>query len=40
MIIIGYFFLFLHKNIPWGYSLEAPWQGASNECEQHMFFVF
>ena len=37
MIILGYFFLFLHKNICCGYSLEAPRQGASNEYPQHMF---
>ena len=24
MIILGLFFIFLHKNICWGYSLEAP----------------
>ena len=31
------FFLFLHKNICCGYSLEAPQWGASNEYTQHMF---
>ena len=31
------FFLFLHENICCGYSLEAPWQGASNEHPQYMF---
>ena len=31
------FFLFLHKNICCGYSLEAPCWGASNEYPQHMF---
>ena len=31
------FFLFLHKNICCGYSLEAPRRGASNEYPQHMF---
>ena len=31
------FFLFLHKNMYCGYSLEAPHQGASNEYPQHMF---
>ena len=36
-IILGYFFLFLHKNICYGYSLEAPCRGASNEYTQHMF---
>ena len=30
-------FLFLHKNICCGYSLEAPLRGASNEYPQHMF---
>ena len=37
MISMGYFFLFLHKNIYCGYSLEAPYRGASNEYPQHMF---
>ena len=31
------FFLFLHKNVCCGYSLEAPHQGTSNEYPQHMF---
>ena len=31
------FFLFLHENICYGYSLEAPWRGTSNEYPQHMF---
>ena len=31
------FFLFLHKNICCGYSLEVPWQGISNESPQYMF---
>ena len=31
------FFLFLHENICFRYSLEAPCQGASNEYPQHMF---
>ena len=39
MIILGYFLLFLHKNICCGYSLEAPCQGASNEYPQCMFFM-
>ena len=30
-------FLFLHKNICCGYSLEAPQRGTSNEYPQHMF---
>ena len=37
VIILGYFFLFLHKNICCGYSLEGPHQGTSNEYLQHMF---
>ena len=37
MIIMGYVFLFLHKTIVCGYSLEAPRRGASNEYPQHMF---
>ena len=32
---INIFFLFLHKNICCGYSLEAPSQGISNEYPQH-----
>ena len=31
------FFLFLHENIYFGYSLEAPRRGGSNEYPQHMF---
>ena len=31
------FLLFLHKNICYGYSLEAPQRGVSNEYPQHMF---
>ena len=31
------FFLFFHKNICCGYSLEVPHWGASNEYPQHMF---
>ena len=31
------FFLFVHRNICCGYSLEAPCRGASNEYPQHMF---
>ena len=30
-------FLFLDENVCCGYSLEAPWRGASNEYPQHMF---
>ena len=30
-------FLFLHKNVCCGYSLEVPHQDASNEYPQHMF---
>ena len=37
VIILGYFFLFLHKNICCGYSLEAPHRGTSNVYPQHMF---
>ena len=37
VIIVGYFFLFLHKNICCGYSLGASCRGASNEYPQHMF---
>ena len=37
MIILRYFFLFLHENICCGYLLEAPCQGASNEYPQHTF---
>ena len=32
-----FLFLFLHKNVCCGYSLEAPHRGASNEYPQHMF---
>ena len=31
------FFVFLHENKCYGYSLEVPHQGASNEYPQHMF---
>ena len=37
MIILGCSFLFLHKNIYCGYSLEAPHRGASNEYPQDIF---
>ena len=30
-------FLISQQNIYSGYTLEAPWQGASNEYPQHMF---
>ena len=36
-VIFFSFFLFQHKNIYCGYSLEAPWQGASNEYPHYMF---
>ena len=36
MIILGYFFLFLHKNLYCGYSLEVPQQGTSIEYPQSM----
>ena len=32
-----YFFLFLHKNISYGYSLDTHWPGAFNEYPQLMF---
>ena len=32
------FYLFLHKNICFGYSLEVPHWGTSNEYPQHRFF--
>ena len=32
-----HFFLFLEENICFGYSLEAPHRGTSNEYPQHMF---
>ena len=35
--IFSYFFLFLHKNICCGYSLEVPQRGTSNEYPQHTF---
>ena len=38
MKILGYFFLFLHKNIRCGYSLEAPQRGASNEYHNTGFY--
>ena len=34
---ISIIFLFLHKNICCGYSLEAPCWNTSNEYPQHMF---
>ena len=37
MTVLGYLFLFLHRNICCGYSLGAPWQGISNEYLQHEF---
>ena len=37
VMILGYFFLLLHKNICCGYSLEVPHRGTSNEYPQHMF---
>ena len=39
VIILGYLFLFLLKNICCGYSLEAPRRGASNEYPQHIFLL-
>ena len=35
----GFFFLFLHKNICCGYSLEATRQGTSNKYPQHNVFT-
>ena len=32
------FFLFVHETVCYGYSLEAPRWGASNEYPQHMFW--
>ena len=37
MIILGYFFLFLHKTIYCGYPLETTQRGSSNEYPQNMF---
>ena len=34
---ISVFFLLFHKNIYWGYSLEWPQQGASNDYLQYVF---
>ena len=34
---VSIFFLFLNENICYGYSLEAPHRGTSNEYPQHMF---
>ena len=34
-----YRFLFLHRNICCGYSLEVPHRGTSNEYPQHMFLL-
>ena len=38
---MGYtvFFLFLLENIEYGYSLEPPWWGGSNEYPQTMFWA-
>ena len=38
---MGYtvFFLSLLKNIDYGYSLEPPWRGGSNEYPQSMFWA-
>ena len=41
VIILGYFFLFLYKNICCGYSLETPHRGTSNEyphCDNIYFY--
>ena len=37
MIILGYFFLFLHKNICCGYSLEVRQQGTSHDPHKNVF---
>ena len=37
MVILGYIFLFLHKNKCCGYIL-VPRQGTSNDYSQHVFF--
>ena len=37
MIIQGYFFLFLHENICYEYSLEVSQRGTSNEYTQYVF---
>ena len=36
-VLCRIFSLFLHENVCCGYSLEAPWQGASNDYPQHIF---
>ena len=36
---IHYVFLFLLKNIDYGYLLEPPWRGGSNACLQSMFWI-
>ena len=38
MIIKGYFYLFLHKNVCCVCSLESPCQGDSNDLTQHTFY--
>ena len=38
MLKYQYFFLLLHESIYYGYSLEVPQQGTSNEYPQHIFF--
>ena len=39
MIIKGSFWFFLHKNICFGYTLESPQRGDSNEYPQHMILI-
>ena len=34
---VNIFFLFLHENICFGFSLEVPQRGTSNEYPQHVF---
>ena len=38
MIILGYFFLILHKNVCCIYSLEEPWRRTSNEYHNVCFY--
>ena len=37
MTVLRYFSLIQHKNIYYGYTLEAPLRGTSNENPQQMF---
>ena len=40
MSLAHYLLYFLHKNVCYGYPLEVPQQGASNEYPQHNNYVF